>query len=220
MEISTLAQDRRRFIKSQSQRRKAGIVASACAEASTHAPAGACPARLTIWRKSLLFNGNGYTVYNDLDGRLVFRVDNYACDWREEMFLMDYAGNVLFTIRRCRKKLSISGSWEAFRGDREVLGCGADHEKPLIKATKMLGNPSCKLTVATRDEYRMKWSGHDGWSKIYRTTAGTSPVAEVSRKSGAASESFLGKDVLTLTVQPGIDQAMIMAMVMINDAMR
>ncbi|XP_010269577.1 PREDICTED: protein LURP-one-related 12-like isoform X2 [Nelumbo nucifera] len=180
-----------------------------------------CPARLTIWRKSLLFHGNGYAVFNNLDGRLVFRVDNYACDWREETFLMDSSGNVLFTIRRRRKKLGISGSWEAFRGDKEERFGGRENQKPLIKVTKVLGNPSCKITVAAGDEYHMEWSPNQGWSKIYRSTTGLiSPVAEVTRKCNAASESFLGKDVLTLTVQPGVDQALIMAMVMINDAMR
>lgn len=37
---------------------------------------------------------------------------------------------------------------------------------------------------------------------------------------GAAPEGALGKDVLTLSMEPGMDQAIIMAMVMINDAMK
>lgn len=59
--------------------------------------------KLTIWQKSLLFNGRGYTVYDNSTGELIFRVDNYASDWRVEMFLMDSTGNVLFTIKRSRK---------------------------------------------------------------------------------------------------------------------
>lgn len=58
--------------------------------------------RLTVWRKSLLFNSHGYTVFDDADGRIVFRVDNYAHDWRRHTLLMDSHGNVLLTIRRCR----------------------------------------------------------------------------------------------------------------------
>ncbi|RZR82189.1 hypothetical protein BHM03_00008554 [Ensete ventricosum] len=61
------------------------------------------PVRLTVWCKSLLFHGHGYTVYDDSDGRMVFRVDNYAHNWRQETVLMDYTGNVLLTIRRRRK---------------------------------------------------------------------------------------------------------------------
>lgn len=61
------------------------------------------PNKLTVWQKSLLFNGRGYTVYDNSTGGLIFRVDNYASDWRIEMFLMDSTGNVLFTIKRSRK---------------------------------------------------------------------------------------------------------------------
>lgn len=44
---------------------------------------------------------------------------------------------------------------------------------------------------------------------------------QVDRKWGvAAPEGALGKDVLTLCMEPGMDKAIIMAMVMINDAMR
>ncbi|XP_058076780.1 protein LURP-one-related 8-like [Magnolia sinica] len=181
------------------------------------------PVRLTIWCKSLLFNGNGYTVFDDSNGKMVFRVENYACNRREETFLMDFNGNVLLTIRRCKKKLKILESWEVYRGDQDVLRLDGQQE-PLIRATKALGYPSCKIWVDNGGDglinYWMNWSRHQRWSKIYRTTSGASPVAEVNRKCGSAPETLLGKDVLTLSMQPGMDQAMIMAMIMINDAMR
>lgn len=64
---------------------------------------------LTVWCKSLLFNGHGYTVYDSADGRMIFRVDNYAHKWREEALLMDSAGDVLLTVRRRRKVRLYSG---------------------------------------------------------------------------------------------------------------
>ncbi|RRT57453.1 hypothetical protein B296_00025200 [Ensete ventricosum] len=76
------------------------------------------PVRLTVWCKSLLFNSHGYTVYDDADGRMVFRVDNYAHNRKQETVLMDRGGHVLLTIRRCRKvsphfslSLSLSHIW-------------------------------------------------------------------------------------------------------------
>lgn len=54
---------------------------------------------LTVWRKSLLFNGNGFTVF-DGKGNLVFRVDNYASENKGEIVLMDAGGKPLLTIRR------------------------------------------------------------------------------------------------------------------------
>ncbi|XP_042518606.1 protein LURP-one-related 11-like [Macadamia integrifolia] len=195
------------------------------------------PARLTLWRQSLLFNGNGYTVYDDLGGGLVFRVDNYASNWKQEMFLMDFSGHVLFTI--CRrsnsnnsnsisqliwKKLSILESWEAFKGDKEEgIRYGSGLQKPFMVATKAFSNSCCNITVATGDKYLIKWSCREGWSKIFpaAAAAATLPIAQISKKFGTPPESSsLGKDVFTLTVQQGVDQAIIMTMVMISYAMR
>ncbi|XP_043710632.1 protein LURP-one-related 5-like [Telopea speciosissima] len=184
------------------------------------------PARLTLWRQSLLFNGNGYTVYDDLGGSLVFRVDNYACNRKQEMFLMDFAGHVLFTIcrrSRCHRKVILEG-WEAFKGDKEEGRYGTGLHKPFMVAKKAFNNPCCSITVVTGDKYLIKWSGREGWSKIFpaaATAAATLPIAQISRKFGTAPESSsLGKDVFSLSVQPGVDHAIVMAMVMISDAMR
>lgn len=54
---------------------------------------------LTVWKKSLLFNCTGFTVF-DAKGNLVFRVDNYVAGNKAEIVLMDAAGKPLLTIRR------------------------------------------------------------------------------------------------------------------------
>jgi len=56
---------------------------------------------LTVWKKSLLFNCNGYTVF-DSKGNLLFRVDNYMATSGSngEIVLMDAAGKPLLTMRR------------------------------------------------------------------------------------------------------------------------
>lgn len=57
------------------------------------------PAVLTVWRKSLVFNCSGFTVYG-AKGNLVYRVDNYSSSSLNEIVLMDAIGKSLFTIRR------------------------------------------------------------------------------------------------------------------------
>ena len=54
---------------------------------------------LTVWKKSLLFNCDGFTVF-DSNGNLVFRVDNYVPGGDGEIVLMDASGRSLLTIRR------------------------------------------------------------------------------------------------------------------------
>lgn len=54
---------------------------------------------LTVWRKSLLFSCNGFTVF-DAEGNLVFRVDIYGSGSAGELVLMDASGKPLLTARR------------------------------------------------------------------------------------------------------------------------
>lgn len=53
----------------------------------------------TVWMKSLVINGNGCTVYNS-EGEVVFRVDNYQTRRSSEVLLMNFYGEVLFSIKR------------------------------------------------------------------------------------------------------------------------
>ncbi|KAG0466676.1 hypothetical protein HPP92_018256 [Vanilla planifolia] len=186
--------------------------------------------RLTVWQKSLLFHGNGYTVYNDADGRMVFRVENYAQDWRQEAALMDFSGNVLLTIRRRRSKLpSMKEIWEAFHGDEDASKLTSKRQ-PFLKATKDSINNSCKVTIASdalepnqaysySHSYMMTWSNHKKCSKIYRI-ADARIVAEMDRKHGKMERTIIDRDVFSLRVQPGMNQAIVMALVMITNSMR
>jgi len=54
---------------------------------------------LTVWKKSLVYSCNGFTVFNS-SGNLVFRVDSYPSDPKNEVVLMDAAGMALLTMRR------------------------------------------------------------------------------------------------------------------------
>ncbi|MFS7897097.1 putative tubby-like protein [Helianthus anomalus] len=68
----------------------------------THQPISVAtngPLVLTVWKKSLLFNCYGFTVF-DPNGDLVFRVDNYTAGTKAEIVLMDASGHSLLTIRR------------------------------------------------------------------------------------------------------------------------
>ena len=63
--------------------------------ADAREPSQAACRRLTVWCKSLVFRGDGYAVFDDADGRMVFRVDNYGVGGQgSDMALMDHAGRV------------------------------------------------------------------------------------------------------------------------------
>ncbi|CAA7388843.1 unnamed protein product [Spirodela intermedia] len=179
---------------------------------------------LTVWCRSLLFNGHGYTVYDSADGRMIFRVDNYAHKWREEVLLMDSTGGVLLTVRRRRKMLGIKDNWEVYEGEIDVSSTPARRQSPLFRVTKALGNPSYTISPwgkSTAPAYRMNWSPREEWCQIFAGAAVAPPRAEITRKcGGVARGELLGRDVLAVKIQPEMDQALVMALLMINDAMR
>lgn len=51
----------------------------------------------TVWMKSLVFNGHGCTIYGQ-DGRVAYRVDNYACSRSREVYVMNSGGKTLIKL--------------------------------------------------------------------------------------------------------------------------
>lgn len=79
-------------------------------------PPPALPTTLTVWRKSLLFNCSGFTVF-DSRGNLVYRVDKYSKSGSQgEIVLMDAAGKPCLTLRRKVQKYRLEvKSWKEKR---------------------------------------------------------------------------------------------------------
>ncbi|KAL2454123.1 Protein LURP-one-related 8 [Abeliophyllum distichum] len=94
---------------------------------------------LTVWKKSLLFNCDGFTVF-DSKGNLVFRVDNYMSHNKAQIVLMDASGNSLLTI--CRKKLSLGDCWLVFDGETTMNPMFSVRKNINLQNTKYLAHVS------------------------------------------------------------------------------
>jgi len=174
---------------------------------------------LTVWKKSLVFSCNGFTVFNS-SGNLVFRVDNYASDLKNEIVLMDAAGMALLTMRR--KRLSLQHEWQGFLGDFR------DTQKPLfvvrrapflLISTKSLAKVhmcSSAKSKKKKPDYRVEGCYAKRSFTLFNSF--NEVVAEVKPKQ-VSSEITLGGDVFNLTVRPGYDQACIMGLIIILDQM-
>ncbi|KAK4359536.1 hypothetical protein RND71_021765 [Anisodus tanguticus] len=173
---------------------------------------------LTVWKKSLLFNCYGFTVF-DNQGNLVFRVDNYNAGTKGEIVLMDASGNSLLTIRR--KRLSLSESWLVFKGETAV--------DPLFSVKKNVNLLNSKSLAEVHDQgkavsspkkkmvYEIEGSYAQRCCVVYDDKRRR--VAEIKRKEAVKGASF-GIDVFRLIVQPGeIDLSMAMALVILLDQM-
>ena len=119
-------------------------------------------------------------------------------------------------------------TWEVFNGDVDDVKAidGLAERHLIMRATKNLGSSSCTISMPTVDKtdlYRLSWSRQEEWSRIYRCgwTGDKTLVAEVRRKLGGPEKAtLLGKDVLSLVVQPGMDHVVTMAMLMIANSYR
>ncbi|KAI4329030.1 hypothetical protein L6164_021337 [Bauhinia variegata] len=165
----------------------------------------------TIWMKSLVLNGKGCTVF-DSDGQIVYRVDNYNNKRRDEVYLMDRKGNVLFTILRKQSKLS--SFWEGYR-------CRASKENRkepsfrVKKAFRICKGTSAYQVVLGLDKsqpycHKIQSSTCKSFCNISDQFGGM--VAELKRKKSTCGVD-LGEDVLTMVVEPNIDLSLIMGLV-------
>ncbi|XP_044973250.1 protein LURP-one-related 11-like [Hordeum vulgare subsp. vulgare] len=162
----------------------------------------------TVWMKSLVFNGNGCTVYGP-DGTVAFRVDNYGCRGGREVFFMDRAGNALIRIRR--KGFGVFRRWDVCRcthnGSQEEATpwfTVRRAEKGGAAVAMHGGAGTCyKIDGCCARKYEYKVSGVDG-----------AVVAEVARKQTPAGV-VLGEDVLTLRVAPEADHLLLLGLVVV-----
>eukprot|EP01018_Ginkgo_biloba_P004651 Gb_03356 [translate_table: standard] len=170
------------------------------------------PTILTVWKKSFLFNCNGFNVI-DSTGNLVLRVDNYGSYLKDEAVLMNGTGNTLITMRR--KTLTLRDRWEGFRGD------DFDPRKPMfsIRRSSLLQTKAFAevfLKGERHANYHIEGSFSKRSCRIYGGTRCL--VAEVKRKQ-ATSGIMLGDDVFSLVVQPGFSLAFIVGLVVVLDRM-
>ncbi|MQL86350.1 hypothetical protein Taro_018867 [Colocasia esculenta] len=184
------------------------------APAAAYGTGGEGAAVLTVWRKSLLLNFDGFTVF-DAKGDLVFRVDNYASGSRWEVVLMGAAGEPLLTIRR--KKLSLGEHWLVYEGE------GGDRPRFSVKkhANVLQGKALAQVTRCGLDAegggtYEVEGSYARRCCAVYDEQRRV--VAEIKRKEATGGVRF-GGDVFRLVVQPGFDAAVAMAIVVLLEQM-
>ncbi|KAM0941125.1 putative tubby-like protein [Dioscorea sansibarensis] len=174
---------------------------------------------LTVWHKSLLFNCNGFTVFDD-KGNLVFRVDNYSSITSGEVVLMDAAGKPLLTIRR--KKLSLSEQWLIYNGEemRNPRFTARKHMNILQYSKSLTQVSTCQKNSSVVGSggccYNIEGSYTQRSCMIYDERH--NPVAEIKKKEDVGGVAF-GGEVFRLVVQPEIESTLAMAIVLLLDQM-
>ncbi|XP_047053930.1 protein LURP-one-related 11-like [Lolium rigidum] len=174
---------------------------SSCSSSDEHASRQT----YTVWMKSLVFNGNGCTVYT-ADGGVAFRVDNYGCRGGREVFFMDRAGNTLIRIRR--KGFGMFRRWEVCHV------AGEEEEATPWFIVRRAEKSGAAVTMHGGAGECFRVDGCCARKSDYRVISGGAVVAEVARKQTAAGV-VLGEDVHTLTVEPEVDHLLVLGLVVV-----
>ncbi|KAK8928642.1 Protein LURP-one-related 8 [Platanthera zijinensis] len=176
---------------------------------------------LTVWRKSLLFNCDGFTVF-DGKGNLIYRVDNYTKSGNKgEIVLMDAAGNSLLTIRR--KKLSLGEHWQIYNGEEAERPLFSVRKHVRLIQSKCLAHvTSCRglppaIVCDAGEGYEVEGSYAQRRCRIYDGRAGLWRRSDGRRRWAAGLRS--ASDVFRLIVRPGFDPAVAMAIVILLEEM-
>ncbi|XP_066334722.1 protein LURP-one-related 8-like [Miscanthus floridulus] len=188
------------------------------------------PTVLTVWRKSLLLNCDGFTVF-DARGDLAFRVDCYA-GWSRraaDVVLMDARGKPLLTVRRKTRLGLAERCWVIYDGDADADADADKRATPLLSvrrhaAGRLLGATSASKTLArvatpgavasAASAYVVEGSYGRRACTVRDAARGGAVVAEVQRKEA------VGDDVFRLVVAgPRLGAPLAMALVIALDDM-
>ncbi|EES04156.1 protein LURP-one-related 11 [Sorghum bicolor] len=180
-------------------------------------------AEYTVWMKSLVFNGNGCTVYG-ADGGVAFRVDNYGCRGGREVFLMDRAGKTLIRIQR-KGRLGLFRRWEACRYSES--DDGEETTTPWFRVQKQKADDGKNGAAVTMMHHGRGGSAAAytiGWCAAgklgYEVTGAGGAVAAAVERKRTPSGVVLGDDVLTLTVGAGTDHLLALGLVVVCGLMK
>ncbi|KFK35690.1 hypothetical protein AALP_AA4G024500 [Arabis alpina] len=162
----------------------------------------------TIWMRSLVFHGNGCSVF-DSKGSLIYRVDNYHSKSCSEVYLMDLYGKVLFTLRQ--KKLGLSKSCEGYNS----MGTRFRVKKNVKILSRGLSS-AYKVVTGSRTDVDDQQSCYSIVNRgtIFAVEDGSGRLlAEVKKKQSNINGLDLGNDVLTMNVEPQVDHSFVMGIV-------
>ncbi|CAL9123793.1 unnamed protein product [Musa acuminata var. zebrina] len=175
---------------------------------------------LTVWRKSLLFSCNGFTVF-DAEGNLAFRVDVYGSGTPEDLVLMDAAGKPLLTVRRkvhlLVQKLSLGEKWLIYGGEDTVNPIYVVKRRVTLlpsKATAAIAHVAQCRGVGPGYEVEGSYSRRSCTVYDKRRLV----VAEVRPKEAVGGVAF-GGDVFRLVVHSDLNACLAMGILITLDQM-
>ncbi|KAK1643035.1 hypothetical protein QYE76_060873 [Lolium multiflorum] len=169
--------------------------------------------------KTISMSGNDFTVTDAATGDVLLRVDGVLFSLRRRCLLADAHRRPVLTVQE--SALVMNKRWKVFRGDstsrRDLLFTVVKPSViPLRWSTKV------NVFLASNDaeqapDFRITGSYHDGACSVSLGESNT-VIAKIDRRSTVVS-TLLGKNAYSVTVNPGIDYAFVVALAVVLDEM-
>ncbi|KAA8517698.1 hypothetical protein F0562_015172 [Nyssa sinensis] len=172
------------------------------------------PVDLVIVRKVLTITDGNFAV-TDVNGNLIFKVKASFFGLRDRRLILDAAGRPILTLRE--KILTSHSRWKVFRGDSTDLKdvIFSAKRSSIIQIRTKLDVFLANNTAEEVCDFKVKGS----WSErscVICAGESSTVVAQMHKKISAQSV-LLGKDKFMVTVNPNIDYAFIVALIVILD---
>ncbi|MCO5604526.1 hypothetical protein L7F22_058693 [Adiantum nelumboides] len=170
------------------------------------------PVELTVTEKKMSLSGESYTV-TDPEEKVVFKMDGNALSLRDKCVLEDHHGHAILVARK--KLRSMHERWEVCKGEH------FDDDKLLffVKKSSMVGFKT-HLTVFLQGnendeapDFEVKGNFMEREAQIFHKDQ---LIAEVKRKF-TVGNVLLDKHTFNVVVCPNVDQAFVVALVIIMD---
>ncbi|KAF2702685.1 DUF567-domain-containing protein [Pleomassaria siparia CBS 279.74] len=167
---------------------------------------------LILKEKVLSLSGDSFSIKN-LEGQVVFQVKGNASSLSGRKAVMDAAGNVLFELRK--QHIAIHKTYYAENANKEQVFKVASRFK--IIGSKAIGTFTSVSGKA--ESLIMEGNFFDTTAEIKDESTGRS-VARIDRKFLTGREIFAQQQTYVVTVAPGMDMAIVVAMCVALDEMR
>ncbi|PRQ42762.1 putative tubby-like domain-containing protein [Rosa chinensis] len=173
------------------------------------------PVDLGIVRQVL----SGNFSVKDVNGNTVFKVKGAFLSLRERRVLVDGAGNPIVTLQK--KLLSTHHRWEVYRGDSTDSGnlVFSVKKSSVVQLKTKLHVFLANNKGEYAPDFKVKGSWFEQSCVVYSGKSKSSNILAEMHKKHTVTSVLFGKDNFMVTVYPGVDQALIVALIFILNEM-
>ncbi|GAA0145787.1 hypothetical protein LIER_05899 [Lithospermum erythrorhizon] len=169
------------------------------------------PVELNVVRKMVTLRDSNFAVV-DVNGNVIFKLKGKYLSLHDRRVLLDATGLPILSLRQ--KMFSLHSRWEVFRGD------SSDSRNLIFSARKSsLIQFRTELNVflaKNKSEHLYDFKVIGSWlEKSCVIFSGDSTIIGQMHRKHTVESVALGKDTFSVTVNPGIDYAFVVALVAI-----